>query len=235
MSSEAADATHSHRLKLLENRAPGTLVIHEVYRSLQGEGTRAGLPCVFVRLTACQMRCVYCDTPHAFHSGSNRTIDSLLADVLAWDDPLVQITGGEPLLQSDVHSLMCRLADAGRTVILETGGGLDIRPVDPRVSIILDVKTPGSGESQANHWPNLDHLKPNDEVKFVVCDRPDFDWSLEMIRDHRLLDRVPVLISPNFGRLPSVELAQWVLESRLPLRMQLQLHKLLWGATRRGV
>jgi 7-carboxy-7-deazaguanine synthase len=223
------------RLRILEGRAAGTLVVHEVYRSLQGEGTRAGLPCVFVRLAGCQMRCVYCDTPHAFHQGESRTVAALAEQVLGFGDALVQVTGGEPLLQDDVHDLMERLADAGRTVLLETGGGIDTSNVDPRVCVILDVKTPGSGECAGNVWTNLDRLRPHDEVKFVICDEADFAWSLDVIRRHRLAERVPVLVSPAFGRVGLDDLARWVLECGLPLRLQVQLHKLVWGANRRGV
>lgn len=235
MTGAPEDATLARRLRPLEGRAPGTLIVHEVYRSLQGEGTRTGLPCVFVRLAACQMRCVYCDTPHAFHLGTARPVESLLAEVLAYGDPLVQVTGGEPLLQDDVHPFMAQLVDAGRQILLETGGGIDTTPVDERVCVILDVKTPGSGEAGANLWTNLDRIRPSDEVKFVVCDRPDFDWSLDVIRRHGLSERVPVLISPAFGLVPLDELARWVLECGLPVRIQVQLHKLVWGVDRRGV
>src|SRR4051812_16890703 len=158
---------HSHRLRALTGKPAGSLVVHEIYRSLQGESTFAGLPCVFVRLTACHLRCVYCDSPHAFNQGETLTLDEVVARALALGDPLVEITGGEPLLQPEVHPLMTRLLDAGRTVLLETSGAVDVAPVDPRVRIILDVKTPGSGEVGANLWGNLAILKPKDEVKFV--------------------------------------------------------------------
>ncbi len=226
---------HDHRLKPLRGQRAGTLVVHEVYRSLQGESTFAGLPCVFVRLTACHLRCSYCDTPHAFHEGTTRTLDELLTIVLAFEDELVEITGGEPLLQADVLPLMTRLADAGRTVLLETSGGLDVAPVDSRVHIILDLKTPGSGEEPATLWSNLEHVKPTDEVKIVVCDREDFDWAVAVVRQHDLTARCSVLVSPAHGELPPAELASWVLASGMPLRLQLQLHKLLWGPETRGV
>ncbi|GIW88982.1 MAG: 7-carboxy-7-deazaguanine synthase [Isosphaeraceae bacterium] len=229
------DGVWARRLRVLEPRLPGTLVVHEVYRSLQGEGTRAGLPCVFVRLAGCPMRCVYCDTPHAFHQGVARRLEELIDEVLGYGDRLVQITGGEPLVQEEVYPLMERLADAGRTVLLETGGGVETSRVDPRVCVILDVKTPGSGEVAANVWGNLDRLRAQDEVKFVVCDEADFRWSLEVIDRYRLVERVPVLISPAFGRVGLEELAGWILDSRLPLRMQVQLHKVIWGPDRRGV
>lgn len=228
-------ATQLRRLRPLQDQPAGTLVIHEIYRSIQGESTFAGLPCVFVRLTACHLRCVYCDTPHAFQQGTPLTVDEVVARALALGDRLVEITGGEPLIQPEVLPLMSQLADAGRTVLLETSGAIDIAPVDPRVRIILDLKTPGSGEVAANHWPNLGCLKPTDEVKFVVCDRGDFDWALEQISAHRLIERCPVLIGPVHGRVAPADLAAWVLESGLPLRLQIQLHKVLWDPAARGV
>ncbi len=227
--------TLARRLRPLEGMAAGTLIVHEIYRSLQGESTHMGLPCGFVRLTACHLRCRYCDTPHAFHEGRTMTLDAVLEAALALGDQLVEITGGEPLLQPEVFPLMSRLADAGRTVLLETSGGVTTAEVDPRVRIILDVKTPGSGEVAANVWQNLARLRPHDEVKFVVCDRADFDWSVEVIRRERLHERVPVLLSTSFGRVTPTELATWVLETGLPLRFQLQLHKQLWDPDQRGV
>jgi 7-carboxy-7-deazaguanine synthase len=223
------------RLRPIAGRPTGSLVIHEIYRSLQGEGTHAGLPCIFVRLTGCHLRCGYCDTPHAFSEGAVHPLGDVLERVLAFDDRLVQVTGGEPLLQEEVYPLLTALADAGRTVLLETSGAIDTGAVDPRVCVILDVKTPGSGEAAANHWPNLDRLKAGDEVKFIVCDRRDFDWSLEIIDRHDLTARVPVLMAPSYGAVDPAELARWVLDSRRPIRLQVQLHKLLWGPDRRGV
>jgi 7-carboxy-7-deazaguanine synthase len=225
----------THRLRPLEGKPVGTLVVHEIYRSLQGESTFAGLPCVFVRLTACHLRCGYCDTPHAFQQGETLPLDAVLAQALALEDQLVEITGGEPLLQDEVFSLMTRLADAGRTVLLETSGALDITPVDPRVHIILDLKTPGSGEVESNLLANLARLKPSDELKFVVCDRPDFDWAVAQIRTHQLIGRCPIHISAAFGQVSPTELAAWILESRLPIRLQLQQHKVLWDPAARGV
>jgi 7-carboxy-7-deazaguanine synthase len=225
----------AQRLKPLEGKPAGSLVIHEIYRSLQGESTYAGLPCVFVRLTACHLRCGYCDTPHAFSQGEILRLDEVVARALELGDPLVEITGGEPLLQPEVFPLMTELADAGRTVLLETSGAVDISPVDPRVHVILDLKTPGSGEESANVWSNLDRLKRSDEVKFVVCDRRDFDWSIAQINRHRLLDRCSVLFSAAFGQVNPTDLAAWILETRLPIRLQLQQHKILWHPTARGV
>jgi 7-carboxy-7-deazaguanine synthase len=225
----------ARRLAPLAGKPPGTLLVHEIYRSIQGEGTRAGLPCIFVRLTTCHLRCGYCDTPHAFTQGRVMDFDDVLAEVERLGDPLVELTGGEPLLQPEAYPLMTRLADAGLEVMLETSGAIDTAPVDPRVRIILDVKTPGSGEADANYWPNLDQLKANDEVKFVVCDRDDFDWSVAVVRRHGLLERVPVLVGPAFGRVAPRALAEWILEAGLPLRLQLQLHKVIWEPDRRGV
>ena len=227
--------SHRQRLKPLEGKPAGTLVIHEIYRSLQGESTFAGVPCVFIRLTACHLRCVYCDTPHAFHQGEILGLDEVLARALELGDPLVELTGGEPLLQPEVYPLMTRLADAGKTVLLETSGAVDTSQVDPRVRIILDLKTPGSGELEANVWSNIDRLKPIDEVKFVLCDRADFDWAVAVVRDHRLTDRCPVHFSACFGQVSPTELAAWILETRLPIRLQLQQHKILWDPMARGV
>ncbi len=227
--------SQAQRLRPLQGKAPGTLVVHEIYRSLQGESTFAGLPCVFVRLTACHLRCVYCDTPHAFNQGEAMSMDDVVARTLALGDDLVEITGGEPLLQLEVHPLMSRLADAGKTVLLETSGAIDTSSVDPRVRVILDLKTPGSGEAGANVWSNLELLKPTDELKFVVCDRADFDWAVNVVREHRLTERCPVLFSAAFGQVNPTDLAAWILESRLPARLQLQQHKILWDPKARGV
>lgn len=226
---------YPQRLKPLEGKRAGTLVIHEIYRSLQGESTFAGLPCVFIRLTACHLRCGYCDTPHAFGQGEAMSLDEVVARALDLGDRLVELTGGEPLLQPEAIPLMTRLADAGRTVLLETSGALDIAPVDRRVHVILDLKTPGSGEVEANLWSNLDRLKPSDEVKFVLCDRADFDWSVVQVRAHGLIDRCPVLFSAVHGQLSPTDLAAWILETRLPIRLQLQQHKILWDPSARGV
>jgi 7-carboxy-7-deazaguanine synthase len=232
---QAPELANPHRLQPLEGKPAGTLVIHEIYRSLQGESTFAGLPCVFIRLTACNLRCVYCDTPHAFVQGDVLDLEWIVARALELGDDLVEITGGEPLLQPEVYPLMARLADAGKTVLLETSGAIDTRAVDERVRIILDVKTPGSGEVSANDWGNLARLKAIDEVKFVICDRADFDWSADVIRSRRLCDACPVLVSAAFGQVDPTELAAWILESHLPIRLQLQQHKILWDPAARGV
>jgi 7-carboxy-7-deazaguanine synthase len=230
----SAPSSTAARVALLQDRPPGQLLIHELYRSLQGESTFAGLPCVFVRLAVCSQRCVWCDTPHAFTQGRWQPVDDVVAEALRYDCPLVEITGGEPLLQPDVLPLMARLADAGRTVLLETSGAHDVGPVDPRVHVIMDLKCPDSGEGANNYWPNLDRLKPTDEIKFVVASRRDFDWAAETVRRHGLDRRFTVLLSPVFG-LPLAELAAWLLASGLHVRMQLQMHKYVWDPKARGV
>lgn len=225
----------ARRLRPLAGQPAGSLVIHEIYRSLQGESTHAGLPCTFVRLTACHLRCTYCDTRHAFHQGEPMSVEEVAARALATGDRLVEVTGGEPLLQPGVYPLLTDLADAGRTVLLETSGAVDTAGVDPRVAVILDVKTPGSGEASANLDANLGRLKPIDEVKYVVCSREDFDWSVAHALRHGLIDRVPVLFASAHLRVNPTDLATWVLETGLPIRLQVQLHKLLWDPSARGV
>jgi 7-carboxy-7-deazaguanine synthase len=218
----------------LAGKQAGTLLIHEIYRSIQGESTFAGLPCVFVRLTACHLRCRWCDTPHAFTEGTPIAIGDVLSRVLAEPCNLVEITGGEPLLQEEVYELMTLLADAERVVLIETSGAVDISRIDPRVRIIMDLKCPGSGECDRNLYENLGRLKPVDEVKFVIADRIDFDWSCDQVQRHRLL-RFGVLFSPVFGELSPRTLAEWILASQLPVRLQLQQHKYVWEPNARGV
>jgi 7-carboxy-7-deazaguanine synthase len=225
----------AHRVALLQGKPVGQLLIHEIYRSIQGESTFAGLPCVFVRLAVCDARCVWCDTPHAFNQGELRTLDGVLAEVQQYKCPLVEITGGEPLLQQEVLPLMSRLADAGMTVLLETSGAHDVGPVDPRVHIIMDLKCPDSGECAGNRWENLASLKPDDQLKFVVASRGDFNWAVETTRAHQLDRRFLLLFSPVYGSITPLELAQWLLDSGLQVRMQLQLHKLIWDPDARGV
>ncbi|WP_165250565.1 radical SAM protein [Paludisphaera soli] len=234
-SPEARDAALARRLRPLAGRTAGTLMVHEIYRSIQGESTFAGLPCVFVRLTACHLRCVYCDTPHAFNQGEPMGLDAVVAAVEELGGGLVELTGGEPLLQDEAYPLMAQLADRGWTVLLETSGGVATDRVDPRVRVILDVKTPASGEVDANVWSNLDRLRPTDEVKFVLGDREDFEWAVDVVRRHELARRCPVLMSAVFGRVDPTELATWILETRLPIRLQVQLHKILWHPKARGV
>ncbi len=205
------------------------LKIHEIFYSLQGESTRVGLPTVFVRLTGCPMRCVYCDTAYAFSGGTNMEIDAILSKVGEFGTRYVTVTGGEPLAQKDCHVLLKALCDADCSVSLETGGAIDISPVDSRVSVILDIKTPGSGELENNLWSNLAHLKKADEVKFVLCSRADYEWAKEILAVHYLADKCTVLFSPVYSQVNPTELAEWVLADKLPVRMQLQMHKILWG------
>jgi 7-carboxy-7-deazaguanine synthase len=205
------------------------LKIHEIFYSLQGESSRVGLPTVFVRLTGCPMRCVYCDTAYAFNGGNNMEIKDILAKVAEFGTSYVTVTGGEPLAQKDCHSLLNALCDLGYSVSLETGGAMDIGAVDPRVSVILDVKTPESGEVKNNIWDNLGRLKKSDEVKFVLCSRADYEWAKEVLANYLLADKCSVLFSPVYSQVNPTELAEWVLADKLPVRMQLQLHKILWG------
>jgi len=227
--------SQAQRLAPLANKRPGQLLIHEIYRSVQGESTFAGLPCVFVRLAVCDSRCVWCDTPHAFTQGSPWTLDEISAKVSDYNCPLVEITGGEPLVQPEVLPLMSRLSELGVTVLLETSGAHDVGPVDRRVHIIMDLKCPDSGECAGNYWPNLDHLKPSDQIKFVIASRRDFDWSVETIRKYALDRRFTVLLSPVSGQVEPVQLAEWLLGSGLQVRLQLQLHKYIWDPQARGV
>lgn len=223
------------RLALLERKPAGTLLIHEIYRSIQGESTFAGLPCVFVRLAVCDARCHWCDTPHAFNQGTVQTLDSVFETVCRFETPLVEITGGEPLLQTDVLALMSRLADEGKTVLIETSGSHSVESIDRRVHIIMDLKCPDSGECEHNCWGNLEILKPTDEIKFVVASRRDFDWAADTIRRHDLGRRFVVLVSAVFGSVELLELAQWLLNSSLQVRLQVQLHKIIWNPQARGV
>lgn len=225
----------ANRLAPISGRPSGTLMVHEIYRSLQGESTWAGWPCVFVRLTACQLRCVYCDTVHAFNQGRAMTIGEVYQAVLDQQTPMVELTGGEPLLQDEVYELMTRLCDASKQVLIETSGAISTERVDPRVHVILDVKTPGSGEAAAMHWPNLERLKPMDDVKFVICSRADFDWSIDVVDRYDLTSRCPVHFSPSHGSVGLEELAEWILQSNRKIRFQMQLHKVIWGADKRGV
>ena len=207
------------------------LKIHEIFHSLQGESTRVGLPTVFVRLTGCPLRCGYCDTEYAFQGGENMTLDQILERVASYGTRYVTVTGGEPLAQKQCITLLKKLCDAGYSVSLETGGSLDTSHVDPRVSIILDIKTPGSGEMQKNLWANLQHLKSSDEVKFVLCGREDYEWARQVLIERGIAEKCTVLFSPVYSQLNPTELAEWVLQDRLPVRMQVQLHKILWGET----
>ena len=212
------------------------LTVNEIFYSIQGESTYAGRPCVFVRLTACDLRCTWCDTPYSFHEGRKRLLDDVLAEVEGYDCPLVEVTGGEPLLQDEVYPLMMGLLERGRTVLIETGGHRSTERVPEQVITILDIKCPGSGEAHRNDWSNLDRLRPHDEVKFVIKDRADYDYARDVITRHDLGKRASaVLFSPVHGVLGPQQLSEWVLADKLPVRLQLQLHKYIWDPGTRGV
>lgn len=218
-----------------------TLAVTEIFHSIQGESTWAGAPCTFVRLTGCPLRCVWCDTAYAFHGGERMSIERIVAEVRERPATLVEITGGEPLAQPAAGALADALLDAGYTVLVETSGAVDVSGLDARVHKIMDLKPPGSGESHRNLWENLDHLSERDEVKFVVKDRADYEWTRSAIRERGLDRRVEtgalraLLVSPVWGEIDLEELTGWILEDALPVRFQVQLHKLVWGPERTGV
>jgi 7-carboxy-7-deazaguanine synthase len=211
------------------------LVVNEIFHSIQGESSHSGRPCIFIRLTYCNLRCVWCDTAYAFAEGRKLAVEEILREIAGMHCTLVEVTGGEPLHQPGVHELLRALCDAGYETLLETGGSLDISGVDSRVHRIVDIKCPGSGMAARNLWSNMRHLRPTDEVKFVLSDRADFDWACGIIAEHGLARCCPLLFSPVFGALDPTLLARWLLESGLPARLQLQLHKLLWDPLTRGV
>jgi len=212
------------------------LTVFEIYESIQGESTHAGRPCVFIRLAACDLRCAWCDTPYAFTGGRKMTEDEVMADVSRFGARVVELTGGEPLLQAAAIPLMARLIDTGYEVLLETGGHLPVDDVPDDVRVILDVKCPGSGEAARMHWPNLDQLSPHDEVKFVIADRADFEYACDVVTRYNLTARAAaVLFSPVHGVQVPADLARWILEARLPVRLQLQAHKYIWSPEKRGV
>lgn len=213
-----------------------TLVIHEIYASVQGESSFAGWPCTFVRTTGCNLRCTWCDTPQAFYGGTRMPRADVLARALATGTQLVELTGGEPLLQPGVFPLMTELCDAGRTVLVETSGEADVAKVDARVHKIMDLKAPASGESHRMRWSNLEHIGPNDEIKFVLADRGDYVWMREVIEARRLAERTRNLLASSvFGKLATKDLVAWVLEDKLPVRVQLQIHKYVWSPDTQGV
>ena len=223
-------------MKETETEREKTLTINEIYHSIQGESTWAGEACVFVRLTFCDLRCSYCDTEYAFYEGKKQALQEIVAAVGAFRCPLVEITGGEPLLQKNVLPLMTMLADAGHTVLLETSGAHDISAVDPRVHRIMDLKTPGSGECDRNLFSNIEQLTQRDEVKFVIGSREDYEWSRDQVTRCGLSERCrAVLFSPIFGWIDPREIVEWILADRLPVRFQLQMHKFIWTPTARGV
>ena len=209
--------------------------INEIYHSIQGESSYAGLPCVFVRLTYCNLRCTYCDTEYAFYEGRDMTVDEVFQAVKSYNCALVEVTGGEPLVQKDVFPLMDLLIKAGYTVLLETGGSIDVGSVNPRVIKIMDLKCPSSGECERNLYTNIDKLQPDDEIKFVIGNREDYVWSKEMLERYRLSERFPVLFSTVFRQLEPKQLVEWILQDKLKVRFQLQMHKYVWDPATRGV
>ena len=211
------------------------LTINEIFKSIQGESSFSGLPCVFIRLTGCNLRCTWCDTEYAFYEGKPKSVQDIVDAIEPLGVPLVEITGGEPLLQDEVYDLMNALLKKDFKVLLETGGGVSIEKVPEQVVKILDIKCPGSGEASKNLWDNLDHLNPQDEVKFVLADRTDYEWSQEVLERTGIHKKVTVLFSPVYDKLDLKELAAWVLEDNLPVRVQTQLHKVIWGKDAIGV
>lgn len=209
--------------------------VTEIFYSIQGESSYVGQPCVFVRLTGCPLRCTWCDTDYAFYGGQEVSLEDIVAKVASYGCRLVEVTGGEPLVHAEAFPLIAKLCDAGHTVLIETSGAVDIGAVDSRAHVILDVKCPGSGMSDRMYWPNLAKLTPKDEAKFVIADRKDYEWAREVIARHDLTARCSVLMSPVFGSLEPRQLAEWVLEDRLPIRFQLQVHKFIWAPDMRGV
>lgn len=211
------------------------LKVNEIFHSIQGESSNAGLPCVFVRLTYCNLRCVYCDTEYAFYDGKEMTVEEIIGDVKSYNCKLVELTGGEPLMQAEVHSLMKKLCDFGFEVMLETGGSLPIDKVDKRVKIIMDLKTPYSKMMNKNRYENIDFIKASDEIKFVIGSKEDYQWSKEVIDRYELLRKCTVLMSPVFGVVENLELAKWILDDSLDVRFQIQIHKYIWHPETRGV
>jgi 7-carboxy-7-deazaguanine synthase len=209
--------------------------VTEIFHSIQGESSFVGQPCVFIRLTGCPLRCAWCDTEYAFYGGNEQSMEDILGKVESYGCRLVEITGGEPLAQSDAFPLITQLCERGYDVLIETSGAIDTAAVDTRAHVILDVKCPGSGMSDRMHWPNLDRLGRKDEAKFVLADRADYEWARQVLERHELATRCTVLMSPVFGSLDPRQLAEWVLADRLPVRLQLQLHKLIWAPDMRGV
>jgi len=209
--------------------------ITEIFYSIQGESSFIGTPCVFIRTTGCNLRCVWCDTTYSFYGGEEIRLDEIMKKVESYGCKLVEITGGEPMLQKEIYELCDRLLAANYAVLIETGGSLDLSRVDPRVVKIVDLKCPGSGEAEHNYWPNLEILQPHDQIKFVIKDRADYEWTLEVIRKHRLDERFHLLISPVFGEMELQPLAEWMLADRVKARLQIQLHKLIWSPEMRGV
>ncbi len=212
-----------------------TLIINEIFHSIQGESSHAGLPCVFIRLTYCNIRCTYCDSEYAFYEGKEMTMDEIVEKVKSFGCNLVEVTGGEPLFQSNIHVLLKQLCDVGFEVLLETGGSLSVAEVDTRVKCVIDFKCPSSNMVKKNLWENVNHLKPIDEVKFVIGDRVDYDWAKQHIEQYGIDKRCSILMSPVFGKIESVQIAEWILADKLKIRFQLQMHKFIWHPETRGV
>jgi len=219
----------------MTDSSPEILKINEIFYSIQGESTYAGRPCVFIRLTYCNLRCNYCDTQYAFFEGKDRSLDDILEAVKSYNCNLVEITGGEPLIQKNVHILMSRLCNSGYEVLIETAGHMDISNIDKRVKKIMDIKCPSSGESEKILWENIDHLSEYDEVKFVIGNRKDFDWASQVLQKYQMDKKCTILFSPVFGKINYTELAGWILKEKLPVQMQLQIHKFIWPTGMRGV
>jgi 7-carboxy-7-deazaguanine synthase len=220
---------------LKNNTSPDTLVVNEIFFSIQGESSKIGNPCIFVRLTACDLRCSWCDTAYAFEEGRTMRLDEIFQQVKSYNCNLVEITGGEPLLQENVHRLMKHLCNHGYEVMIETGGHRDISVIDPRVKRIMDLKCPGSSMEKRNRWDNIDCLTAFDEVKFVITDQTDYEWAKHVLDQYHLDKRCTVLMSPVFGKLENRTLAEWILRDRLHVQFQLQIHKYIWDPNTRGV
>lgn len=223
----------------MNNRQPiektNALRINEIFFSIQGESSYAGRPCVFVRLTYCNLRCSFCDTEYAFFEGDYKSFDEILSEIKKYNCNLIEITGGEPLIQKNVFTFITLLCDKGYEVLIETGGHMDISGIDQRVRRIMDIKCPGSGESEKNYWQNLDFLKDTDQVKFVINDRTDYDWAKDIIETNRINEKCPLLMSPNYNKLDNRTLAEWILADKLNVRFQIQIHKYIWPPDQRGV
>jgi len=219
----------------MTSSAPNTLIINEIFFSIQGESARAGAPCVFVRLTSCDLRCAWCDTTYAFNEGTEMSIDAIIKKVESFRCKLVEITGGEPLLQANVLALSKRLCDESYDVMIETGGHRDISKIDPRVKRIMDIKCPGSLMEKRNRWENIQYLNRRDEVKFVITDQVDYEWAKEVMLQHQLEEKCLILFSPVFGKLENRTLAEWILRDHLNVQFQIQMHKYIWDPEARGV
>ena len=212
-----------------------SLKVNEIYFSIQGESSYAGLPCVFVRLTGCNLRCVWCDTEYAFYEGEWKSLDQIVAEAAQFGCKLVELTGGEPLLQKESFALVDKLIDAGFKVLVETSGSISLKMLNPEAIKIMDVKCPGSKMAEKNRWENIDYLTPKDEVKFVLADRADYDWAVDVMRKYKLDRKATVLFSTVFGALESVRVVEWILQDKLPVRFQLQMHKFIWHPETKGV